>query len=98
MVVYVNYCGLISYGKDFVLLLDGKYSLEEDFVDYNLVVDVMIVKGFIDKDNLFIVGGLVGGIVIVYVVGLINCFNVVVIIKLVINWLSKILIVDSYIG
>jgi acylaminoacyl-peptidase len=98
VVVYVNYRGSTSYGKDFALLLDGKYSSEEDFADHNSAVDAMIAKGFIDKDNLFIAGGSAGGIATAYAVGLTNRFNAAAITKPVINWLSKTLTADSYIG
>lgn len=98
VVVYVNYRGSTSYGKDFALLLDGKYSSEEDFADHNSAVDAMIAKGFIDKDNLFIAGGSAGGIATAYAVGLTNRFNAAAITKPVINWLSKTLSADSYIG
>ncbi len=98
VVVYVNYRGSTSYGKDFALLLDGKYSSEEDFADHNSAVDAMITKGFIDKDNLFIAGGSAGGIATAYAVGLTNRFNAAAITKPVINWLSKTLSADSYIG
>ena len=98
VVVYVNYRGSTSYGKDFALLLDGKYSSKEDFADHNTAVDAMIEKGFIDKDNLFIAGGSAGGIATAYAVGLTNRFNAAAITKPVINWLSKTLTADSYIG
>ena len=85
-----NDYGSTSYGKDFALLLDGKYSSEEDFADHNSAVDAMIAKGFIDKDNLFIAGGSAGGIATAYAVGLtINRFNAAAITKPVINWLAK---------
>ena len=58
----------------------------------------MIAKGFIDKDNLFIAGGSAGGIATAYAVGLTNRFNAAAITKPVINWLSKTLSADSYIG
>lgn len=68
--------------------------MEYDFLDYMLGVDVFIEKGIVDLEWLFIIGGLVGGIVLVYVIGFINWFKVVVVVKFVINWLLKVLIVD----
>ncbi|MDP2633880.1 MULTISPECIES: S9 family peptidase [unclassified Pseudoalteromonas] len=98
VVVYVNYRGSTSYGKDFALLLDGKYSSKEDFADHNSAVDAMIAKGFIDEENLFIAGGSAGGIATAYAIGLTDRFNAAAITKPVINWLSKTLTADSYIG
>lgn len=57
-------------------------------------VDVLIEKGIVDFECLFIMGGFVGGIVFVYVIGFINCFKVVVVVKFVINWLLKVFSVD----
>lgn len=59
-------------------------------------VDVVIVKGFIDESKLFVIGGLGGGVLIVWIVGYIDCFVVVVVVKFVINWISFVLIVDFY--
>ncbi|WP_440589684.1 S9 family peptidase [Pseudoalteromonas pernae] len=98
VVVYVNYRGSTSYGKDFALLLDGKYSSEEDFADHNTAVDELIAKGFIDSNNLFIAGGSAGGIAAAYAIGLTDRFNAAAITKPVINWVSKVLTADSYLG
>ncbi len=98
VVVYVNYRGSTSYGKDFALLLDGKYSSEEDFADHNTAVDALIAKGFIDANNQFIAGGSAGGIATAYAIGLTNRFNAAAITKPVINWVSKVLTADSYLG
>ncbi|WP_022945315.1 prolyl oligopeptidase family serine peptidase [Pseudoalteromonas ruthenica] len=98
VVVYMNYRGSTSYGKDFALLLDGKYSSKEDFADHNSAVDALIAKGFIDKNNLFIAGGSAGGIAAAYAIGLSDRFNAAAITKPVINWVSKVLTADSYLG
>ncbi|MFY8275366.1 S9 family peptidase [Pseudoalteromonas sp. SSDWG2] len=98
VVMYMNYRGSTSYGTDFALLLDGKYSSEEDFADHNSGVDALIEKGFIDSNNLFIAGGSAGGIATAYAIGLTDRFNAAAITKPVINWLSKVLTADSYLG
>ncbi|MBS3796187.1 S9 family peptidase [Pseudoalteromonas sp. BDTF-M6] len=98
VVVYVNYRGSTSYGKDFALLLDGKYSSKEDFADHNSAVDALIAKGFIDSNNLYIAGGSAGGIATAYAIGLTDRFNAAAITKPVINWVSKVLTADSYLG
>ncbi|MCF2856733.1 S9 family peptidase [Pseudoalteromonas sp. SMS1] len=98
VVVYVNYRGSTSYGERFALLLDGKYSSKEDFADHNSAVDALIAKGFIDENNLFIAGGSAGGIATAYAIGLSDRFNAAAITKPVINWISKVLTADSYLG
>lgn len=98
VVFYNNYRGSSSYGEDFAMLLDGKYSSPDDFADHMSGVDAMIAKGFIDEQNLFITGGSAGGIATAYAVGLTDRFNAAVATNPVINWVSKVLTADSYLG
>ncbi|MCO7188951.1 MULTISPECIES: S9 family peptidase [unclassified Pseudoalteromonas] len=95
VVFYDNHRGSSSYGERFAMLLKYKYSSKEDFADHNSGVDAMIAKGFIDQDNLFIAGGSAGGIATAYAIGLTDRFNAAVVVKPVINWLSKVLTADS---
>ena len=98
VVFYNNYRGSLSYGEDFALLLQYKYSSVEDFADHMSGIDALIEKGFVDKDNLFIAGGSAGGIATAYAVGLTDRFNAAVAAKPVINWISKTLTADSMVG
>jgi acylaminoacyl-peptidase len=98
VVFYNNYRGSLSYGEDFALLLQYKYSSKEDFADHMSGIDSLIDLGFINEENLFIAGGSAGGIATAYAVGLTNRFNAAVAAKPVINWLSKPLTADSMVG
>jgi dipeptidyl aminopeptidase/acylaminoacyl peptidase len=98
VVFYNNYRGSLSYGEDFALLLQYKYSSKEDFADHMSGIDTLIDLGFIDDENLFIAGGSAGGIATAYAVGLTDRFNAAVASKPVINWLSKPLTADSMVG
>ena len=98
VVVYDNHRGSIGYGSEFANLLKYKYSSPDDFADHMSAVDWAIDNGFADKDNLFIAGGSAGGIATAYAVGLTNRFNAAMAAKPVINWVSKVLTADSYIG
>lgn len=98
VVVYNNYRGSTSYGEDFAMLLDNKYASVDDFGDHMSAVDAMIEKGFIDEQNLFIAGGSAGGIATAYAIGLTDRFNAAAATNPVINWVSKVLTADSYIG
>ena len=98
VVFYNNYRGSLSYGEDFALLLQYKYSSEEDFADHMSGIDTLIDLGFIDDTNLFVAGGSAGGIATAYAVGLTDRFNAAVAAKPVINWLSKPLTADSMVG
>ncbi|MCC5879656.1 MAG: S9 family peptidase [Idiomarina sp.] len=98
VVVYNNYRGSTSYGEDFAMLLDNKYASEDDFGDHMSAVDAMVDKGFVDERNLFIAGGSAGGIATAYAIGLTDRFNAAAATNPVINWVSKVLTADSYIG
>ena len=98
VVFYNNYRGSLSYGEDFALLLQYKYSSEEDFADHMSGIDTLIDLGFIDDTNLFVAGGSAGGIATAYAIGLTDRFNAAVAAKPVINWLSKPLTADSMVG
>ncbi|CAH9061727.1 Dipeptidyl-peptidase 5 [Pseudoalteromonas holothuriae] len=95
VVFYDNHRGSSSYGERFAMLLKYKYSSKEDFADHNSGVDAMLKTGFIDEKNLFIAGGSAGGIATAYAIGLTDRFNAAVVVKPVINWLSKVLTADS---
>lgn len=98
VVIYDNHRGSIGYGSDFANLLKYKYSSPDDFADHMSAVDWAIENGFADEDNLFIAGGSAGGIATAYAVGLTDRFNAAMAAKPVINWVSKTLTADSYIG
>jgi dipeptidyl aminopeptidase/acylaminoacyl peptidase len=98
VVFYNNYRGSTSYGEDFALLLHYKYSSPEDFADHMSGVDTLIEKNIADPDNLFITGGSAGGIASAYAIGLTDRFRAAAVAKPVINWISKTLTADSYIG
>ena len=98
VVFYDNYRGSLSYGENFALLLQYKYSSKEDFADHMSGIDSLIELGFVDDTNLFIAGGSAGGIATAYAVGLTDRFNAAVAAKPVINWLSKPLTADSMVG
>jgi dipeptidyl aminopeptidase/acylaminoacyl peptidase len=98
VVFYDNHRGSLSYGEDFALLLQYKYSSKEDFADHMSGIDALIEKGFIDDSNLFIAGGSAGGIATAYAIGLTDRFNAAVAAKPVINWVSKTLTADSMVG
>ena len=98
VVIYDNHRGSIGYGSEFANLLKYKYSSPDDFADHISAVDWAIDNGFADENNLFIAGGSAGGIATAYAIGLTNRFNAAMAAKPVINWVSKVLTADSYIG
>lgn len=98
IVFYDNHRGSTSYGERFALLLQNKYSSKYDFADHMSGVDALIQQGIADPQRLFITGGSAGGIASAYAIGLTNRFKAAVVSKPVINWISKVLTADSYLG
>lgn len=98
VVFYNNYRGSTSYGTEHAMKLDGFYASDRDFADHMSGVDALIATGMIDENNLFIAGGSAGGIATTYAVGLTNRFNAAAATNPVINWISKTLTADSYMG
>ncbi|WP_417460031.1 prolyl oligopeptidase family serine peptidase [Kordiimonas sp.] len=98
VVFYDNHRGSTSYGERFALLLQNKYSSEYDFADHMSGLDALIEKGIADADQLYITGGSAGGIASAYAIGLTDRFRAAAVAKPVINWISKVLTADSYLG
>lgn len=98
VVFYNNYRGSTSYGEDFAMLLHYNYSSPYDFEDHMSGVDAMLETGFVDENNLFIAGGSAGGIGTLYAIGLTDRFNAAAATNPVVNWVSKVLTADSYLG
>lgn len=98
IVFYDNHRGSSSYGTDFGMLLHYNYSSPNDFADHMSGVDEMIRLGFADPDRLYITGGSAGGIASAYAIGLTDRFRAAAVAKPVVNWISKTLTADSYIG
>jgi len=97
VVFYDNHRGSSSYGEDFALLLQNKYSSPEDFADHMSGIDTLIERGIVDPERLYITGGSAGGIASAYAIGLTDRFRAAAIAKPVINWISKTLTADSYV-
>lgn len=96
VVFYDNHRGSSSYGREFGLKLEHKYSSRDDFGDHMSGIDVLIDKGFIDPERLYITGGSAGGIAAAYAIGLTDRFRAAAVAKPVINWISKTLTGDIY--
>ncbi|NEZ05006.1 S9 family peptidase [Wenzhouxiangella sp. XN201] len=96
VVFYDNHRGSSSYGEEFGLKLEHKYSSEYDFADHMSGVDALIEQGFVDPERLFVTGGSAGGIAAAYAIGLTDRFRAAAVAKPVINWISKTLTGDIY--
>lgn len=95
VVAWSNPRGSSSFGEDFGNLIHHNYP-SEDYNDLMDVVDAVIAKGFVDKENLFITGGSGGGVLTAWSIGKTDRFAAAVVAKPVINWLSFALTADAY--
>jgi acylaminoacyl-peptidase len=94
LVLYSNPRGSTGYGEDFGNLIHHNYP-NNDYDDLMSGVDMVIEKGFIDTDNLFVTGGSGGGVLTAWIVGKTDRFKAAVVAKPVINWYSFVLYADN---
>jgi dipeptidyl aminopeptidase/acylaminoacyl peptidase len=94
-VLYANPRGSTGYGQDFVNGIQYSYP-GKDYDDLMAGVDAAILKGFIDKDNLFVCGGSGGGVLTAWIVGHTNRFRAAVSMRPVINWHSFVGTTDGH--
>jgi len=97
IVFYPNPRGSTSYGEEFGNLLYNNYP-GQDYNDVMDGVDAVIKLGKINKDELYVTGGSAGGIMTAWIVGKTNRFKAAVVVKPVVNWISKTLVADNYYG
>ena len=97
IVFYPNPRGSTSYGEKFANLLLNNYP-GEDYNDVMDGVDACIAKGIAHEDQLYVTGGSAGGIMSAWMIGKNNRFKAAVVVKPVMNWISKLLVADNYYG
>ncbi len=97
VVFYPNPRGSTSYGEAFGNLLYHNYP-GDDYHDVMDGVNVLLQKGYIAEDRLFVTGGSAGGIMTAWIIGKNNRFRAAAVIKPVMNWISKTLTADNYYG
>ena len=97
VVFYPNPRGSTSYGEEFANLLYNNYP-GQDYNDVMDGVDLLVQKGIVDPQQLFVTGGRAGGIMTAWMIGKSNRFKAAVVVKPVMNWISKTLVADNYFG
>lgn len=97
IVFYPNPRGSTSYGEEFANLLYHNYP-GEDYQDVMDGVDHLLKKSYFSEDSLFVTGGSAGGIMTAWIIGKNNRFRSAVVVKPVMNWISKTLTADNYYG
>ena len=95
IVFYPNPRGSTSYGEEFANLLHHNYPAE-DYLDVMDGVDFCIKKGIAKEEKLYVTGGSAGGLMTAWIVGKNNRFESAVVVKPVMNWISKTLTADNY--
>jgi dipeptidyl aminopeptidase/acylaminoacyl peptidase len=94
VVLYANPRGSTSYGEEFGNLIHHDYP-GHDYDDLMSIVDAVVARGYVDKENLFVTGGSGGGILTAWIVGKTDRFRAAVAAKPVINWFSMVLTSDA---
>ena len=97
VVFYPNPRGSTSYGEEFANLLYNNYP-GQDYNDVMDGVDYLVKKGIVDNNKLFVTGGSAGGIMTAWMIGKNKRFRAAVVVKPVMNWISKTLVADNYFG
>ena len=97
VVFYPNPRGSTSYGEEFANLLYNNYP-GQDYNDVMDGVDYLVKKGVVDNNKLFVTGGSAGGIMTAWMIGKNKRFRAAVVVKPVMNWISKTLVADNYLG
>ncbi|RUO26454.1 peptidase S9 family protein [Aliidiomarina minuta] len=95
VVLYTNPRGSTSYGEDFANLIHHNYP-SEDYNDLMDGVDHVVERGFINEDELFIMGGSGGGVLTAWSIGHTDRFAAAAVVNPVINWYSFVLTADMY--
>lgn len=95
VVLYANPRGSVGYGEEFANLLHHNYP-SQDHDDLMSGIDVVLSRGFVDPDSLFVTGGSAGGILSAWMVGKTDRFRAAAVVKPVINWTSKVLVADNW--
>lgn len=93
VVLYANPRGSTSYGYDFANLIHHAYP-GQDYDDLIGGVEMMVSRGFIDSDRLFVTGGSGGGTLTAWIIGSTDRFAAAAVVKPVINWASFVLYSD----
>ncbi|MGB0778024.1 MAG: S9 family peptidase [Flavobacteriaceae bacterium] len=97
IVFYPNARGSNSYGEEFGNKLYRNYP-GEDYDDVMDGVDYLIQNNIAHEDQLFVTGGSAGGLMSAWMVGKSDRFEAAVVVKPVVNWISKTLVADNYYG
>ena len=87
--------GSTSYGEEFANLLHHNYPAE-DYLDVMDGVDFCIKNGIANENMLYVTGGSAGGLMTAWMIGKNNRFKSAVVVKPVMNWISKTLTADNY--
>tara|TARA_R110002096_G_scaffold131326_1_gene281104 strand:+ start:3151 stop:5199 length:2049 start_codon:yes stop_codon:yes gene_type:complete len=93
VVLYTNPRGSTGYGYEFANLIHHAFP-GQDYDDLMGGVDMMIARGFVDPDRLFVTGGSGGGTLAAWIIGNTDRFAAASVVKPVINWSSFVLYSD----
>jgi dipeptidyl aminopeptidase/acylaminoacyl peptidase len=87
VVLYTNPRGSTGYGYDFANAIQNAYP-GNDYNDLMAGVDVLLEKGYIDEDKMYVYGGSGGGVLTSWIVGQTDRFAAASVNYPVTNWFS----------
>ena len=93
VVLYTNPRGSTGYGYEFANLIHHAYP-GQDYDDLMGGVELMLARGFVDPERLFVTGGSGGGTLTAWIIGSTDQFAAAAVVKPVINWSSFVLYSD----
>lgn len=97
LVFYPNPRGSTGYGEAFGNLLHNNYP-GDDYQDVMDGIDYLVAQGLTSPGQLYVTGGSAGGIMTTWMIGKSDRFRAAVVVKPVMNWISKALTADNHYG
>lgn len=88
VVLYTNPRGSTGYGSDFANAIRHRYPGPVDYADLMAGVDVVLSRGFVDPERLFVTGCSGGGILTTWVIGQTDRFKAAAALCPVVNWMG----------
>jgi len=88
VVLYTNPRGSTGYGNDFANAIQHRYPGPVDYADLMAGVDLVVERGIVDKDRMFVTGCSGGGVLTTWVIGQTDRFKAAAALCPVTNWMA----------
>ncbi|MEO0981704.1 MAG: S9 family peptidase [Pseudomonadota bacterium] len=88
VVLYVNPRGSTGYGSEFANAIRHRYPGPVDYADLMAGVDLVVDRGIVDPDRMFVTGCSGGGVLTTWVIGQTDRFKAAAALCPVVNWIG----------